>query len=378
MKVVRRRRYDRGARSHEDTGMHIRYARVASACAMLAALAASGCPSEPVQNAATPAATMPTPASVATPMPTQAAPAAQPTIHGRASYRERVKMPPGADFSVRLVDLQLADTPDAVVAATTLADVAGPPYEFTLPYDPAKLRPNGRYGLHAELRGPDGELWFVTDAAVPVTPSTEVIVEVPMVRAAPPAPVADLARSRWNCAGMEFEATFDTIGERVDLALPEGTLSLPQATSASGARYADHRGNEFWTKGNTATLRRAGADPLDCTRTDAPSPWDEAKSRGVHFRAVGNEPGWLVEVGAGETPRLQAQLDYGERRLDIPNVQMLSGLLGYAGTIADGTGVRLVLERETCNDGMSDATYPVSARFEVGDRTYRGCGRFLE
>lgn len=359
-----------------DAGMHIPYARVAFACALLATLAASGCPSEPVQNAAPPVPTMPNPTSVAT--PAQAAHAAQPAIHGRASYRERVKMPPGADLSVRLVDLQLAGTPDAVVAATTLPDVAGPPYAFDLPYDPAKLHANGRYGLHAELRGPDGELWFVTDAPVPVTPGSAAVIEVPMVRAAPPAPVADLSRSRWNCAGTEFEASFDSIGERVDLALPEGTLSLPQAASASGARYADHRGNEFRTRGNTGTLRRAGADPLDCVRSDAPSPWNEAKSRGVHFRGVGNEPGWLVEVGAGETPTLQAQLDYGERRIDIPDARMLSGLLGYAGTTADGTRVRLVLERGTCNDGMSDATYPVSARLEVGDRAYRGCGRFLE
>lgn len=192
------------------------------------------------------------------------------------------------------------------------------------------------------------------------------------------AQVAGLARSRWNCAGMEFEAAFDTVGERVELALPEGTLSLPQAVAASGTRYADHRGNTFWTKGETGTLRRAGAEPLDCMRTDAPSPWDEAKSRGVHFRAVGNEPGWLVEVGEGETPTLHALLDYGERTLDLPHVQMLSGLLGYAATSADGTRVRLVLERDACNDGMSDSTYPVTAQLEVGDRVYRGCGRFLD
>jgi len=366
----------RRTESRGPTGMQLRDAHIASLCAILAALAVSGCPSESVQDATHSEVTVPTPAtSIAAPMP---APAAKPAVHGRASYRERVKMPPGADFSVRLVDLQRADTPDAVVAATTLPDVAGPPYVFDLPYDPTKLRANGRYGLHAELRGPDGELWFVTDTAVPVTPGSDAVVDVPMVRAAPPATVANLVRSRWNCAGMEFEAAFDTVGERVDLALPEGTLSLPQAVVASGARYVDHRGNEFWTKGNTATLRRAGAEPLDCLRTDAPSPWDEAKTRGVHFRAVGNEPGWLVEVGAGETPPLHAELDYGERRFDLAKVQMLSGLLGYAGATTDGARVRLVLEREQCNDGMSDATYPVSAQFEVGDRTYRGCGRFLD
>ena len=103
-------------------------------------------------------------------------------IHGRATYLERIKMPPGADLVVQLVDNQLADTPRAVVASIRLDDVAGPPYEFALPYEAAKLRAGGMYGLHASLRGPDGELWFVTDSRVPVTPGSSDVVEFHMVR----------------------------------------------------------------------------------------------------------------------------------------------------------------------------------------------------
>jgi len=54
--------------------------------------------------------------------------------------------------------------------------------------------------------------------------------------------------------------------------LPGGTLSLPLAQSASGARYADHRGNEFWTKGDTGTLTREGGRKVDCVRADAKVP----------------------------------------------------------------------------------------------------------
>ena len=83
-------------------------------------------------------------------------------IHGSAWFAERIKIAPGADFTVQLIDTQLADTPNAVIATTTLEDVAGPPYDFSLQYDPAKIRPNGQYGLSATLRGVEGELLFNT------------------------------------------------------------------------------------------------------------------------------------------------------------------------------------------------------------------------
>src|SRR6478735_514619 len=93
-----------------------------------------------------------TPPSPVAPIPGDATPTESNFIHGRATYLERIKIPPGADFTVQLIDNQLADTQQAVIAETTLEDVAGPPYEFSMQYDPAKLRPNGQYGLSANLR----------------------------------------------------------------------------------------------------------------------------------------------------------------------------------------------------------------------------------
>ena len=108
------------------------------------------------------------------------------------------------------------------------------------------------------------------------------------------------------------------------------------------------------------------------------SPWEQARARGITFRGVGNEPGWLVEVGAGETPALHVELDYGERKIDLAHAQRLSGAPGYTGTASDGVEVGLQLQHGDCSDGMSDQTYPVSARLSVGDKTYAGCGRFLQ
>ena len=83
-------------------------------------------------------------------------------ITGTATYLERVKMPPGSSLHVQLIDNHMADTQKAVMSEITMKDVAGPPYKFTLPYDPNKLRDVGVYTLNATLYGPDGQLWFAT------------------------------------------------------------------------------------------------------------------------------------------------------------------------------------------------------------------------
>ena len=172
-------------------------------------------------------------------------------IHGRATYLERIKMPPGADLVVQLIDSQLVDTPRAVVASVRLDDVAGPPYEFTLPYDPAKLRPDGSYGLHATLHGPDGEPWFVTASRVPVTPGNSEVVEIRMKRvpgegeASPPA-----STSPWNEAkarGIVFRGVGNEPGWFVEVG--PGDASMIRATLDYGER----------------TVEVAGATPLNGT-----------------------------------------------------------------------------------------------------------------
>ena len=187
-------------------------------------------------------------------------PAAQ--IQGRASYLERIAPPPGAVLSVQLVDLQLADTPAAVIVSADFRDLKGPPFAFALPYDPSKLRPNGMYGLHAGVRDAQGRLWFVTDTQVPVTPGTDAPVEFRMVRVT--GEPAAATSTPWQCGDQRIGARFDTPARGMMLEIDGNTLHLAQAPSASGARYADAAGNAFWSKGDEATLTLAGRAAVTC------------------------------------------------------------------------------------------------------------------
>jgi len=81
-------------------------------------------------------------------------------ITGNVVYRERMLLPDGAEATVRLEDVSLADAP-----ATTLAEVTIPartsPTPFTLPYPAGALAEGHRYALRASISAA-GELMFTT------------------------------------------------------------------------------------------------------------------------------------------------------------------------------------------------------------------------
>jgi len=65
----------------------------------------------------------------------------------------------------------------------------------------------------------------------------------------------------YTCADYRFTARFEP--EAAVLTLPDRELRLPQALSASGARYSDGV-TTFWIKGDLATLEIDGKTYSDC------------------------------------------------------------------------------------------------------------------
>ncbi|WP_133479430.1 MliC family protein [Cognatilysobacter segetis] len=291
------------------------------------------------------------------------------TIRGTATYLERIKMPPGASLRVELVDAGSGRT----LSTSLMRDVAGPPIPFAIAR-PAGASPAAGYALRALLLGPRGERWFETPAPVAVPGTYPVELRLRRVAtgesAAPPTPAGV---AHWECGELGVMSRYEAGAARVQLAFNGHRLALPIARSASGARYADARGNEFWTKGATGRLALAGEPARDCVEAAQPSPWNTAAQQGVAFRAVGSEPGWSVQV-AGTPAMLDAQLDYGERRLRVPVTAVQNGFEGEA----DGKPLHLRAERRACQDGMSGQSFEATVTLEAGGRTYRGCGAWLQ
>jgi uncharacterized membrane protein/membrane-bound inhibitor of C-type lysozyme len=166
-------------------------------------------------------------------------------------------------------------------------------------------------------------------------------------------------------------------------------VRLAVDTAASGARF---RGRDaagavtFWAHQGGATLV-AGAGPARaCRPRAAATPWDEARLLGADYRAVGQEPGWVVEVYAGR--RLLFVGDYGSTRLTAPAPAPATETAAAPGgppganrvTYAARAGAHaLTVEvvRQACRDEMSGEAFPTTAVVRLDGREYRGCGRWL-
>jgi uncharacterized membrane protein len=104
--------------------------------------------------------------------------------------------------------------------------------------------------------------------------------------------------------------------------------------------------------------------------------WHKAKLRGVAFRAIGQEPGWLLEITNGIEILLVT--DYGEHRTSYPYVEPIvhqeerrtEFITGDDGTIVEIRGV-------PCRDSMSGEEFEVSVTIKQTDRELQGCGRAL-
>lgn len=191
-----------------------------------------------------------------------------------------------------------------------------------------------------------------------------------------PAPVAAAAdgagnETRYRCGDLDVRATFN--GEDAATVMIDGrSFAMSSERAASGAKYADGKGNSFWTRGtDDALLSLKGEADRECSAVEATE--GDGSAGNAAFRATGNEPGWLAVVD-GDTPGLQVDVDYGERRFTV--AKPTEGADGWVGKAADGTDIKLSFQRTTCQDGMSGETFEAKAMLAVGTRQYHGCGTF--
>src|SRR5690606_15367152 len=101
-------------------------------------------------------------------------------------------------------------------------------------------------------------------------------------------------------------------------------------------------------------------------------PTERAESRGSTLRGVGQEPGWFVEIGAGERPPLHAGLDYGQRHLEVEQLEKKADD-HYEGVARTGESITVRLQPEPCADIMSGERFQLGVQLTVGEETFSGC-----
>jgi putative lipoprotein len=161
------------------------------------------------------------------------------------------------------------------------------------------------------------------------------------------------------------------------LLLPDSARRLQQEPAASGARYAS--GDDvFWSKGAEALLVVDGHEHAGCVSDTVAGVWEGARIRGVDYRAVGNEPGWHLEIVEGGQTVFVG--DYGSTRLEFatpaPRRDEDAGSLHFAWRDgAERFEATLVTAR--CQDTMADLSYALTVTVEWNDRRLDGCGQAL-
>ena len=106
--------------------------------------------------------------------------------------------------------------------------------------------------------------------------------------------------------------------------------------------------------------------------------WEKAEEDGVQFRAVGNEPGWLVEVR--DDKKIKFVNDYGSLEIKAPVDDLWLGPAGEDKIYYienDVIQFQVIIMKKSYQDTMSGEKLPYQVRVVFPNKSYVGGGRLL-
>jgi putative lipoprotein len=164
---------------------------------------------------------------------------------------------------------------------------------------------------------------------------------------------------------------------KVWLFLPEKTISLPHVPSGSGAKYREGQ-IVYWSKRDEALLEFKYVKHSKCTNNKAAAIWEDAKLRGVDFRAVGNGPGWNLEII--DSHKIVFVSNYGQTRYAFittePSIDTQARTTVYTAQ-NDKHKLSVKVVGRGCRDTMSGEAFETNVTVILDTRKYQGCGKAL-
>lgn len=317
----------------------------------------------------------------------------QETLTGSLTYLQRIALPDNARVQVTLLDVSLADVPAPRLAEHNfVTEGRQVPLPFSLSYDGEAIDPSHRYAVRGEIRDDEGRLMWTTDRYYGVltqgqpTDRVELMLkQVSDAQALRPSPSATTRVYRCspeNGDAFEFVTQYDQEKDELGLWLPD-SFNLPyqllaHRVSASGARYQnDHA--MVWNKGEQAMLQVGELSYQACREDRRAGIREDARLRGVTFRATGNEPGWLLEITAGD--KLSFSYNYGENTLIVPAFEAENNQATHQSRYQVTTHdhrLSVTITEEACQDDMSGEHLPARVSIELDGNRYQGCGQPLD
>ena len=180
----------------------------------------------------------------------------------------------------------------------------------------------------------------------------------------------------FNCQSA-YDFTVKIEKETAWLFLPDTTVALAKQNKEPGDIYQTGR-YTFWHRGDNSKLAVGNRNYENCRNSPSKALWEAAKLNGVDFRAVGNEPGWFLELKEGE--ELLLITNYGRDSYQFttppPQIDKKSAQTVYQ-TVNNGNTLTLIIEDQPCTDNMNGLRFESSVTVVLNGQKYVGCGRAL-
>lgn len=99
--------------------------------------------------------------------------------------------------------------------------------------------------------------------------------------------------------------------------------------------------------------------------------------RGVNFRAIGQEPAWLIEIVTEK--HIYLSTDYGQHEKTYqyvkPTIDTNNRQSTYHYNVSDE--FIMIIKEQPCRDIMSGIEFETQVNITLNNRTLKGCGKIL-
>ena len=130
--------------------------------------------------------------------------------------------------------------------------------------------------------------------------------------------------------------------------------------------------------GQTAEITIKGNKLTGCRNNPRAAVWEGAKLRGVSYRAIGQEPPWILEIDRDHGFLLVTR--YGENKQQFPYVEPVTDVAQRASnytSAANGESITITIHGRQCEDSMSGEEFSSEVEINWREQILRGCGRAL-
>ena len=170
--------------------------------------------------------------------------------------------------------------------------------------------------------------------------------------------------------------TVRVLKDRVEVTTPARSASLPRNERSESTGQYSNGTVSLSGLGERIRLDEPGISYW-CQSLPAEVPWQDARFRGIDFRAAGSNPEWTLEVNSGVAVEFATGQGASRILTKFPPAEFTAGEKGTVLATKSGShSLTAISQKGLCEHAGSTMTLTVSVTLD--GKTFSGCGRSLE